>query len=332
MGKGSSGGCFANFLVGLSMQVATSGKASFAASDLVNCYIEKGARKLGEGISPLRSKDRKFGETPVGETHEGDIIRGAYGARERRNRGDYGELNQQRSRIKEDSNFQIRSLRENLSGKTGQEREDFLDRAWIASDQKLLDLRSQYELYGVGSKQGRIIDQQIRSEVRHLAEIEYLSGTRDTRLGRSYQNRFDRGSRYDYGITPEGGEFGRLSRPGEMSVAEKGAMQQYRDRFKVQRRDDYDSLEMMRRGSWGTGKEAELQRMHDFYSQKIIHNDQQRLIYQGSDWKKTLDYEVLRDMKMLKRIEETGGPVAFNRDDLDPGYLLPPHLRKELGQ
>lgn len=330
MGKGGGGGCFIAFLANLNVQVFVTGSATVAASELAQCYIEKGARAAGEGINALRSRTAKFGEVPVGETPSGDIIYGAFGARERRTKGDYPALNQQRSEIKQDSNFRIRTLRENLQGRTGQGRENFLDQAWQETDQKLLDLRSQYELYGQNSKQGRLIDQQIRSEVRYLAEIEYLSGVRETRLGRAYQNRFDRGTRYDYGVTPQGGEFGRLQPRGEMSVAEKGQMQRYRDTWKINRNDAYDSLEMMRRGSWGSGQEVELQRMHDLYTRKIIHNDQQRLIYQGSDWKRTLDYEVLRDMKILKKIEETGGPKAFDDDDMNPTYLLPPHLLKDL--
>lgn len=73
---------------------------------------------------------------------------------------------------------QINEITTEVSRLTGQQRTDYLDQKWIDNENKIMDLRRQYDLYGKKTVQGRLIDQHIKGRVHIQNHIERQAGFR----------------------------------------------------------------------------------------------------------------------------------------------------------
>lgn len=60
----------------------------------------------------------------------------------------------------------------------GQKRTEYLDKKWIDNENKIIDLRQQYDLYGKRTVQGRLLDQHIKGRVHIQQHIERIAGFR----------------------------------------------------------------------------------------------------------------------------------------------------------
>jgi hypothetical protein len=321
MGKGSGGVVSAIIRALLDVDSATSNKAAFRAA--IRGAINVGIAENGFFVPSFSLGTfgrQKFNEVPTGRNNFGDAVIGQYGAKMARFTGDYLQINQSRSRIRQEAASQRSNIHEAVSYLNGQTKQDYLDNIAIDLDQDLLDLRDQYILYGTNSAQSRVLDQAIASKVHLLNEVEKLSGYRDADYYRTNAET-NRGGGGDYNYIPKDGEFGRRVQAGEMSIKEKADMQAYRDRWKINRQDAYDSIR--------SGFQSEMDRDYELLSEKLKHNVYQREIYRGTDWKRTLDYEILRDLKVLKALNEKN-PTRYGYKDYWNEEYLPNHLRNQL--
>ena len=318
MGKGSGGVVSTMIKALMDVDAATSNRAALRAA--IRGAINVGIVENGFLVPSIGTFGRqKFNEVPSGRNNFGEAVTGQYGTKLARSTGDYLQINQSRSRIREEAATQRSNIYEAAGNLQGQSRQDYLDNIAIGLDQDLVDLRDQYILYGSNSVQSRALDQAIASKVHLLNEVEKLAGYRDSDYYRTNAET-NRGGGGDYNYNPEGGEFGRRVRAGEMSIKEKADMQTYRDRWKINREDAYDSM----RSGFSEGMDSD----YKTFSDKVEHNAKQREIYRGTDWKKTLDYEILRDLKVLKALNKQD-PNRYSFNDGWADYL-PNHLRNQL--
>ncbi|GAX45775.1 hypothetical protein NIES4075_67960 [Tolypothrix sp. NIES-4075] len=327
MGKGKAGSCFAMFLNNLALSAVSSlhGQSSNAAAELSACLVQKGASGIAGGVTKIGSTlvpgRRKFGEVPRGLTHDGREVKGEFGARMQRTKGDYVKINESIGRMRQETAVRKQELINDYQAfqNNPQLLQERLDQRLQFHDQELLRLREQYDLYGSNSVQGRAIEQRIKSEVYLLNETERLAGYRVESYTAS--TKINRAKPGDFGYIPEGGEFGRRAQTGGMSNAEKTQMQSYRDRWKIERADAYDSIK--------SGFQSEMDRDYQTFTQKLEHNVNQRELYRGTDWKRTLDYEILRDLKVLKALNQKD-PTRYQYKPYWNEEYLPNHLRNQL--
>jgi hypothetical protein len=329
VGKGKSGTCFAMFLNNLALGAVSSlhGQGSNAAAELSACLVQNGANAATGGVTRIGSAlipgRRKFGEVPRGLTHDRREVTGEFGARMKRTKGDYVAINESLGRMRQETALRRKELSDEYASfqNNPQLLQERLDQRLQFHDQELLRLREQYDLYGPNSVQGRAIEGRIKGEVFLLNETERLAGYRSGERFYKSATDINRSRPGDFNYTPEGGEFGRRSRVGGMSTAEKAQMQTYRDRWKVERADAYDSIK--------SGFQSEMDRDYENFRSKVEHNVYQRELYRGTDWKRTLDYEIMRDLKVLKALNQKD-PTRYKYENYWNDEYLPTHLRNQL--
>lgn len=147
----------------------------------------------GVAITPediLVPRRQSYNKVPVGKTLVGDNeIRGDYGARLPRRRGDYHYLNDIRLQIKSSVSSQLTEIRDTFSSLPDSQKREFLDDAYQHFHQVAEAAREQFDIYGPNSQQGRVLDQLIRSSVYARRDVENIAEGFDSRPGA-----------YDYGI------------------------------------------------------------------------------------------------------------------------------------
>lgn len=137
-------------------------------------YHSPGVVKTPEDI--LVPSKQPYGKVPVGRSLVGNNeIRGNYGERIPRIRGDYQYLQDLRLQIKSQVASQLSDIRNTLASLSPSDKERFLDDAYQHFHQVGEAAREQFDIYGPKSQQGRVLDQLIRSSVYARQDIESLS-------------------------------------------------------------------------------------------------------------------------------------------------------------
>lgn len=137
---------------------------------------------------PKVKKTKADDGAPVLTYDDGTQLFGEYGKRLPRTKGDFKEINKTVYEIKRQTRLERDRISDDVRGMNSQQRQDYLDQAWINNENRIDDLRSQYLLYGKNSVQGRLLDQRIKGAVNLQNHVERLAGVRNDRDG--YQDYF----------------------------------------------------------------------------------------------------------------------------------------------
>lgn len=138
---------------------------------------------LGKGKDKDKSKPGSRGKNPDGSPFkvdsQGNKVDGVLGERVARKKGDWKELNKDVYSIKQQTRIERNRITDDLRDLSGRAKQDYIDSAWIANEGRIQDMRSQYQVYGKKSVQGRLLDQKIKGAVNIQNHIERAAGVRD---------------------------------------------------------------------------------------------------------------------------------------------------------
>ena len=118
-----------------------------------------------------------FGEVPVGGSFYGiGEVKGKFGERLTRSRGDFVQLDSIRLSVKSKVRKQLLEIEDRAAILPAADRQRYLDGAYQHFNKNLQDAREQFDIYGPNSQQGRVLDQVIRSNVYARQVVEDLAG------------------------------------------------------------------------------------------------------------------------------------------------------------
>lgn len=132
-------------------------------------------------------------------------IRGIFGDPIPRTKGDHKIINPYLMRDKKIVAAERRKIAEELKSLSDYDKKvEYIDNKWIENENKIIDLRNQYDFYGKKTVQGRLLEQQIKGRVHIQNYLERIAGYRSPyRTGydpRKYVRGFDKyGDKYPGG-------------------------------------------------------------------------------------------------------------------------------------
>lgn len=121
--------------------------------------------------NPIVGRRFNYQETPTWSGLFGETIQGEYGSRIRSEPIYREQIRASISKIRDSAEDYLRNIREDLSRISGQERQDYLDRTWIALETNISNFRDQQVLYRHTPLEP-VLNQAIASEIYLLNSVE----------------------------------------------------------------------------------------------------------------------------------------------------------------
>ncbi len=121
--------------------------------------------------NPIIGQRLEFDRVPEWQGLFGRPVTGEYGPRFRNDPAYQNQVRDSINRIRSTAEDRLTIIREGLIYRSGQDRQDYLDQAWIDSESKLVDFREQQVLYRHTPLEP-VFNQAIASEIYLLQSIE----------------------------------------------------------------------------------------------------------------------------------------------------------------
>ncbi|MCT7957275.1 hypothetical protein [Laspinema palackyanum] len=308
-----------------------SGALSQAVESFVECKAE-GAAKIGVESTLQKTGNQRFGKVPTGVTKAGETVVGRYGERTNRREVKYVTINGTRENLRAASRERNSELFTKMPGDS-QQRQQYLDNAWIQQERAIQDLRTQYDLYGHNSREGRLIEQELTSRTWEMSQIERAAGVRDGWAGNATKQS---GNTRDFGYVPDSyagqGGFGERVRRGEMGEGLRTQLQHFSNLNQDWRSDFWDN-EFLALGNNNTeGLQANRSNYINRLQNKVEYTVYQLDLYRGTAQERYLQTEILRDMRLMRdiSIRDTSYQSNFNSTYERFGSVLPNSMRNQL--
>ncbi|MCT7984959.1 hypothetical protein NG796_16935 [Laspinema sp. A4] len=308
-----------------------SGALSQAIESFIECKAE-GAAKIGVESTLQKTGNQRFGEVPSGTTKSGETVVGRYGERTNRREVNYVTINGTRESLRAASRERNSELFSKMPADP-QQRQQYLDNAWIQQERAIQELRIQYDLYGPNSREGKLIEQELTSRTWEMSQIERAAGVRDGWAGNATKQS---GNTRDFGFVPDSyagqGGFGERVRRGEMGESLRTQLQQFADLNREWRSDFWDN-EFLALGNKDTNAlQANRTSYINRLQNKIEFTVYQLDLYRGTAQERYLQNEILRDMRLMRDISMRDNTFQsnFNSTYERFGSVLPNSMRNQL--